>query len=184
MPFLPMMDPGHISLRARSILEIICMAYSIDWIEVSGPTWLSEKMFDIDAKLPDGSPPALANEMLRTLLVERFGLKAHSEVKDVNGFALVVGKDGPKLKVAVGQDIRSDENAFKRLVAFTQAARQHGARTLTCLGCTSGAIAKALSRQIQEPVVDETSLTQRYDVLVEIPNDPGYPYRRRCRPLG
>jgi uncharacterized protein (TIGR03435 family) len=38
--------------------------------------------------------------MLQSLLEERFGLKVHRETKTRQGFALMVGKNGPKLKPA------------------------------------------------------------------------------------
>jgi uncharacterized protein (TIGR03435 family) len=36
--------------------------------------------------------------MLQNLLAERFGLKLHHLTREVSGYELVVGKDGPKLK--------------------------------------------------------------------------------------
>ena len=38
--------------------------------------------------------------MLQSLLEERFGLKVHRDTQTKQGFALVVGKNGPKLKPA------------------------------------------------------------------------------------
>ena len=56
--------------------------------------------YDIDAKA-EGDRARTRDEfraMLRTLLAERFNLRAHRERRELPVYALVVGKDGPKLK--------------------------------------------------------------------------------------
>lgn len=54
--------------------------------------------------------------MLQSLLEERFGLKVHRETQTKQGFALVVDKNGPKLKPAEAspvpaQDLTAEERA-------------------------------------------------------------------------
>ncbi len=86
--------------RNWALLDLIAAAYSVRATQVSGPAWLSDQGFDIEAKLPDGTPKEELNAMLQSLLEERFGLKAHRDTQTRQGFALVVGKNGPKLKPA------------------------------------------------------------------------------------
>jgi uncharacterized protein (TIGR03435 family) len=71
-----------------------------DWV-IAG----SER-FTVDAKAED---PATTTEqqllvMLQNLLIERFQLKYHEESKDMPGFALIVAKNGPKLKESTSDD--------------------------------------------------------------------------------
>ena len=57
--------------------------------------------FDINAKPPDDAPPGQAPAMLRTLLVQRFSLRTHTETRDVPVYALKVangGRFGPKFR--------------------------------------------------------------------------------------
>ncbi len=68
--------------------------------QVSGPAWLSDQSFDIEAKVPAGAPKEELNAMLQSLLEERFGLKVRRDTRTLQGFDLVVGKNGPKLKPA------------------------------------------------------------------------------------
>ncbi len=42
----------------------------------------------------------MLREMLRTMLADRFGLKVHRMLRPGDGFALIVGKGGPKLTPA------------------------------------------------------------------------------------
>jgi hypothetical protein len=97
---IPMDDPGRVRLENWALLDLIAAAYSVRATQVSGPAWLSDQIFDIEAKAPDGAPKEELNAMLQSLLEERFGLKVHRDTRTGQGFALVVGKNGPKLKPA------------------------------------------------------------------------------------
>jgi uncharacterized protein (TIGR03435 family) len=79
------------------LLRCIAFAYGVRDYQVSGPAWLADARFEIVAKAPADSREADFSEMMRTLLTERFQLKAHTEQKEYAGFVLVVGKEGPKL---------------------------------------------------------------------------------------
>jgi uncharacterized protein (TIGR03435 family) len=68
--------------------------------ELSGPPWIGSEWYDITAKVPSGATQEQVNLMLRNLLAERFGLKAHYESHVVSGYELTVGKNGSKLKSA------------------------------------------------------------------------------------
>jgi uncharacterized protein (TIGR03435 family) len=81
-----------------SLHDLIVYAYGVKPYQVVGPDWLSSERFDVVARLPDGSSKDDAPAMLKALLADRFKLTAHLEDKDMAVYALVVGKDGPKLK--------------------------------------------------------------------------------------
>src|SRR5689334_21644665 len=56
--------------------------------------------YDIEAKA-EGDRPRTRDEfrpMLQALLADRFKLRVHREMKEIPVYALVVGKDGPKLR--------------------------------------------------------------------------------------
>src|ERR1035441_9308403 len=97
---IPMTAPDRVHLENWTLLDLVAAAYSVRATQVSGPDWLSDQGFDIEAKVPDGTPKQELNAMLQSLLEERFGLKVHRATKTGQGFALMVGKDGPKLKPA------------------------------------------------------------------------------------
>lgn len=78
--------------------QLLVYAYNVKPYQVVGPDWLTTEHYDIVARLPEGSSKNDEPEMLKTLLADRFKLKAHMEDRDLAVYALVVGKDGPKLK--------------------------------------------------------------------------------------
>jgi uncharacterized protein (TIGR03435 family) len=91
-------DAARVDIGTTSLFRLICIAYRLKPYQVTGPDWLKTTMYDIQAKIPDGGTVDQAPEMLRTLLMERFGLKIHHDSKDQPVYALVVAKGGPKLK--------------------------------------------------------------------------------------
>jgi uncharacterized protein (TIGR03435 family) len=74
-----------------------------------GPDWVKsgDERFNIEAKVED---PTKATQqqleaMLQALLIDRFKLKFHREQKDVPGFALVIAKNGSKLKETKSEEV-------------------------------------------------------------------------------
>jgi uncharacterized protein (TIGR03435 family) len=80
--------------------DLIAFAYNIKPYQVSGPDWLATTRFDIQAKLPEGATKNDAPAMMQALLKERFKLAAHPSAEEQPVLALVVAKNGPKLKEA------------------------------------------------------------------------------------
>ena len=184
---IPMDDPGRVRLSNWTLLDLIAAAYRVRANQVSGPAWLSDQGFDVEAKVPDGTPKDALNAMLESLLEERFGLKVHRGTQTGRGFALVVGKNGPKLKPAEPPDpaqtlteeerrAKAQEQAQKRL-AELQKRMQENRENGTPLGgfsrgnfpsITTENLAAQLVRFTEAPVVDETGLTGKYSVTLEI----------------
>jgi uncharacterized protein (TIGR03435 family) len=93
--------PGTWMCRNVTIKNVVMIAYDT-WIEgeLVGPGWTDELRFDIDAKLPSGAPKDSLRPMLREMLADRFGLKVHTQPKEVQGYELVIAKGGPKFREA------------------------------------------------------------------------------------
>jgi uncharacterized protein (TIGR03435 family) len=91
-------DPGRADYSNVSLRDIIRQAYGVKDYQISGPDWMNSTRFDIVAKVPDGAPKDQVPLMWQTLLAERFKLEIHRETKELPMYALVVGKNGPKMK--------------------------------------------------------------------------------------
>ncbi len=80
--------------------QLIVRAYEIDSRQIAGPAWVTagEVLFTIHALMPEGSTGKQLPEMMRSLLAERFHLVFHWASVDQPAWALVVAKNGPKLK--------------------------------------------------------------------------------------
>ena len=64
-----------------------------------GPEWLRSERFDIEAKAANAAVRhAEMRLMLQALLEDRFHLKMRRDTKELPIFAVIVGKNGPKLE--------------------------------------------------------------------------------------
>jgi uncharacterized protein (TIGR03435 family) len=150
---------------ASTLLDLITTAYGVRYDQISGgPNWVNSDHYDIAAKAEgEGTlTKEQVRQMLQTLLADRFQLKIHRETKDVPAYALVVGKNGHKLK---------ESSADAPGHNFT---RSGGAGSLH-MEATRGTM-EQLTRQLSgtagRPVVDKTGLTGYYAYTLDwIPAD-------------
>ena len=90
--------PGRLDYRSVSLKAMIQRACEVQDYQISGPDWMASTRFDVVAKLPADTARSGIPEMLRALLADRFKLAVHRETKELPMYALVVGKNGPKMK--------------------------------------------------------------------------------------
>lgn len=154
---------GSISIDNLQLKKIIASSFRIQDSMVFGPSWLDDTRYDIVGKRPDST---VANpevwEMMRSLLAERFQMKYHIESREQSIWALVVAKNGPKLK--------NPENG--RCAEAIKAAQTCGDIQFLRFGVgiynmPIGALVGAMGRTLQDrPIVDKTGLAGKYDAAV------------------
>jgi len=108
--FGPHVNASQADYIYMSLKDLIATAYTVKDYQISGPAWLATDHFDIVAKLPDGTSKDDAPKMLQALLAERFKLAAHRDTQEHPVYALLVGKDGPKLKESTATAEPIDES--------------------------------------------------------------------------
>ncbi len=94
-------DGSRLDLKFMPLAGLIAQAYKLKPNQISGPDWIQKDLYEIHAKLPEGSNKDQIPEMMQTLLAERFNLAFHRETKELPIYALIVGKDGLKIKEVV-----------------------------------------------------------------------------------
>lgn len=145
------------------------------------PKELSEEQYNIEARISDSDAkawqdPAQRNEMLhammQTLLAERCKLVVHREMRETPVYALVVAKNGPKLKApdpAVAKAVRaqhSDAVGVPGGSGFFVRGGKNG--HIDIYGATIGTLALLLYPPAGRPVVDKTGLTGLYDMHLDM----------------
>lgn len=97
-------DGAICDIGALSLRDLIRTAYGVKDYQIAGADALGNPLdaqrYDIQATLPAGATEKDVPQMLQALLAERFKLAIHRETRDLPVYALIVGKDGPKLKEA------------------------------------------------------------------------------------
>jgi Protein of unknown function (DUF3738) len=109
---------SNVTMEAMSLHNLIGYAYDLQPYQIlGGPSWVTADRFDISAKAEGDAPlaPMQIKQMTQALLTDRFGLKFHRDTKEMPVYALVVGKNGPKLKENRGAGDRSGGEAGRKL---------------------------------------------------------------------
>ena len=163
---------GRCVITAGRLSHMIGIAWGLPMALLKGgPDWASGGFdrFNVEAKADD---PAKTTEaqllaMLQTLLIERFQLKFHRETVDRPGFALVVGKNGPRnMTPSKAEDVvTSFGDQFKPMPGRPA--------TLTARKYTMARLAEMLSFVGQGPVLDKTGLAGEFDFTLNWDEEQG-----------
>jgi uncharacterized protein (TIGR03435 family) len=114
--------------------------------------------------------------MLQALLADRFKLTLHGETMEGPVYALVIGKNGPKLKESKPGDAYT--NGLKVLDGRGGAGMlliQGGGGSLTGQAVSIQSLAHLLSQQLGRNVLDKTGLTGNYDFTLKWTPDDSQP---------
>ena len=96
-----MFEGGLLRITNEPVKLLIRVAFQVQNAQITGgPSWLDTDRYDIEAKTgrPEKPKPDQLAPLMQSLLAERFNLEFHQERRQLNVFALVVAKGGPKLK--------------------------------------------------------------------------------------
>lgn len=97
--------PRRLSIRNADLGHIIMRAYNLaerNFASVGSYLPLLLEHYDIDARAAHPAGRTEMMLMLQRLLADRFRLAMHTEVREMNGYVLLVDKDGPKLRQHAG----------------------------------------------------------------------------------
>lgn len=147
MPSSFQTNPAALTARNYSLQFLIPYAYHIAVYQLSHtPQWMNSQKYDIAARAPAGSSEGQLRLMLQALLVERFKLAFHHEKKELPVYALVVAKEGFKLKA----EKREKQDGDGRV----------GAGRGRAMGqmVSSSELAETLSLFVDRPVLDQTGI--------------------------
>jgi uncharacterized protein (TIGR03435 family) len=150
----PAVQGRTVTGTASTLLDLITTAYGVRYEQISGgPNWMNSDHYDLTAKAEgEGTlTKDQARQMLQTLLADRFQLKVHRETKEAPVYALVVGKNEPKLK-------RTSADAPGNNFVRGSVAGMHMEATRG----TMEQLARQLSATAGRPVIDKTGLTGYY----------------------
>jgi uncharacterized protein (TIGR03435 family) len=90
--------PGRVLARNVTARRLVLAAYRLTPYQLSGgPAWLDSDRFELEAKAETASNEKQLRLMLQTLLGQRLKLVVHRETEEMRVYALVVGKNGPKI---------------------------------------------------------------------------------------
>jgi uncharacterized protein (TIGR03435 family) len=142
-----------------TVYELIDWAYDLKNFQVSAaPNVVLSKgtFYDIGAKAEGDGVPTRAEfrQMLQALLADRFKLKVHRELREMNVYALVTGKNGSKLKESA-----PDANPMGYMNVIGRNYRATRAKA------TMDDVVQAITNSfLDRPVLNKTGLTGTYNL--------------------
>lgn len=176
---------GRFVATGMTLRDLLRVAYTTEGAMLSmqqvagGPQWISTHRFDIVTSVGGHVDAAGGRGMLRALLAERFGLRAHVERREMSAVRLEMARAdrraGPSLKASACAGL---EPAPETLEGALQRAQAAPATTRPCLpvrfaagggiaveGVTLADFASLLSGfpAVDRPVLDRTGLPGAFD---------------------
>lgn len=197
-------QPGGFSATNVTVHQLILMAYGLQSTQLAGgPAWIGSPggaagrgggpgdvlRFDVIARAPAKVRPSPL--MLRTLLAERFRLKAHTEPRDLPLYELVIARGDRRL----GPQLRPSTIDCDAFVAGSPTPGPVAEEREECDeftgapprmmagGVSMEQLADGLARNIRDTVVDRTGLTGLYDFELQWTPDFLPPQRDASEPL-
>lgn len=192
-------DAARVDIESVSLTDLVNMAFKVTRSRVSGAAWsgpdnpMTAQRFSVHATIPAGATKDDVPEMLQSMLVERFKLAYHREQKEQPIFALIVGKNGPKLQPsapdapaaaeapAVGATNRPDPvqvtgNPQTGMVirgagnagALKMSMSPDGMMHLEAEKLTLAQLATSLTGFVGREVVDQTGLAGNFKIVLDL----------------
>jgi uncharacterized protein (TIGR03435 family) len=179
---------GLLIVRNTGLLQLLVFAYKPDMFQIQRfranlPDWARSARFDIQARANSRPGKDEMRLMMQSLLAERFGLKAHHEMRELPVYALAPakpGKWGPMLKAHAADDPACSKMKIPEAVAGAYPsgcgvaasipAKTAGDTAIGGYNMTMETVAPALggSADITDrPVVDKTGLAGTFDFTIE-----------------
>ena len=184
---IQMQPGGGLRVNGATLKMLLTIAYDVREFQiVGGPSWISSDRYDILAKasgtgsetqtndprhMTDTQMKTVREQMqqrLQALLAERCQLAIHRETKEQPVYALLVGKNGPKIQPVETKD------------GGAQPRMMMGRGMVNGQGVELQMLATVLSNQLGRPVLDRTGLKGHFDIRLEWTPDPG----QSITPLG
>jgi uncharacterized protein (TIGR03435 family) len=153
-----------------TLQQLFRQAYRLQTYQLAGePPWLSQETYDVKAEAASPSSPDELRLMLRKLLADRFQLKFHIEVKEMDVMALTVASNGPKFHEAEEGHASADSKSFDGPIGMSPLFQGLSMEDLaTRLSGVCGTLELPFG-----PVVDMTGLKGKYDLHLMTKPNPG-----------
>ena len=168
---LGVLGNGRYIYRDATMLQLIEAAWGMSEDTISGgPSWVSLDLYDVIAKVPDGTGLATTRLMLQNLLLDRFGLVVGHGTLPLPRYVLTITKGGSKLKPASGSETTGCQPQPPGNFNIADPSSIPNNR-IFCRGLTSLEIAENLRMlagdYVAENLIDSTGLKGAYDFNLE-----------------
>jgi uncharacterized protein (TIGR03435 family) len=172
-------SPDRYTHPDATLADLIAFAYDVqDFQVLDGPAWIRTSRYEVSAKAAAVPSENGMRLMVRRLLADRFGLRAHGETREMAVYRLVTaradGRLGQRMKpssIDCPAIIEARAAAGTAADAAPQCLWRIGFMATSALMTLDGAPLPRLARLLQPMlgriVLDRTGLTGTFDVQLE-----------------
>ena len=178
-------SPGRLDFTCISVRELLVLSYGslqgdpftpVAIRVLGGPSWIDNDRYDLSAKAEGRAPlQEMMGPMLIGLLEDRFHLKAHTEPRDTQVYALRLIEGPSKLRPAqegsckpIDMEDLPKSGDHTRYCGFEVSHVEGGTVIAEWYGVTMAELAsRSLPINAGEYVVDQTGLNGRFDIHLE-----------------
>lgn len=147
--------PDTVTMRNVPLKSCIQWAYHVTEYQVSGPDWIQSGRYDIVGKAAGPVTEKQLRPMMQALLAERFKVELHHLTKELQAYVLQIGKNGVKFQESKTEGEVSIQPDQKRMSVSVQRAQM-------------SQLVEGLSKVFLGPIIDQTGLTGRYDITINV----------------
>jgi uncharacterized protein (TIGR03435 family) len=151
---------GTLAAEGITLKRLMMTAWQVqDFRIVGGPDWVSSRRWDVQAK-PERAAASGddINQMLRTMLEDRFQLHVRHESRNLPLYELVVDSKGSKVPRPKDRDAQQTIDGGFGFLRMTKT--------------TSATFASQLSYSLERPVIDKTGLAGEFDFALHWTRQP------------
>lgn len=174
VPVVPPRQAGGRLSLTLPLRSLIARAYGVEIVQVVGAFPLLSDSFEVSATAENAdATPAEMNQMLKSLLLDRFQVRAHTEIREADIWILKLAKSdgtlGPRLKRSSSSCVTSEEeyrlrNPQGRLEDVSDRCdRPPVLYPVSNMGQPISVLVSSLKMMCCPLVEDRTGLTERYD---------------------
>ena len=155
-------QPNGITATDASLVLLLRVAYNVQDYQIVGPDWLAHDRYDIVARAAvPATGQQVLQQMLQSLLAERFKLVVRREQQARPAYALIVSEAGSRLRQSQETSGNGSTTSDLGRLSFT--------------ATPTPALARRLSQLLREPVIDMTGLEGVYDFTLQWQQDDTVP---------
>jgi bla regulator protein blaR1 len=148
---------GNAEFENQSLKTLLRVAFGVDGSQILGPDWISSNLYDMTLTAGKQLHGNEFKQEFQQLLVDRFKLAFHRELRPLPAYELVIGSSGSKLaEEAPGTDRGNHFNADNGRVTATRVTMEQ--------------LVDFLQPQLGRPIVDKTGLNGTYDFAMTVEN--------------
>jgi uncharacterized protein (TIGR03435 family) len=164
----PTIAEGRFVWLSASPILLVRYAYEVSSPTIDGRIPV-DPGYDIEATFPASATPGDIRDMLKGLLIDKFGLRVHKQNRQMSIFRMTVAPGGPRLTATAGRAMMVGPRTLQPGGVLGARDPADGRWHTVAPGVSASAIARIFAESLGQPVLDATGIRGIFDIDVVVP---------------